>query len=606
MRAMIGLLLLAAAPEHVGNVFLSPDAVEIAAPAGTAKWDIADDAGKSVADGVGRTIAAKLGIGWYRIAFEDAQGKETGYTTAAVLAPLAAPTPDDSPICLDAASAWFARDNETKQAQFARLAKLAGANWVRDRMGWENVEPDRGVFRDHTSYDTSAAVQAKAGLKILQVFHSTPKWAIDSKLDGFMAEKRFPRDLRDEHAFCQAMAQRYKGEVRAWEPWNEANIPNFGGQAIDEMCSLQKAAYWGLKKGNPGIIVSWNVFAGAGDAMESEGVIKNEAWPYFETYNVHTYEPPSEYERGGAHARNAACGRPIWLTECGIGLNAMKASEHGDLSPEFEHAQAAFIAQSYASSLFAGVSRHFFFILGNYLENGHEFGILRYDQTPRPGYVAYAAVGRLLAGARPLGRLPQHTTGACVYAFAARPDGDERDVLVAWSKDPMPNPLPTDIKPLGVYDYLGRETKMPEQVSENAIFVVLKKGETSPMELEQPPALAPRREGDPSPVVMQLVMPASASEIKEHGHIVRAGEDTVLPVMLYNFSDKPVEGKVEIQEAPSNWKVVTDKKNLTVAPGDRVPNSVTVNVPANEHGWVIVRGNFGSAGNPVLAFRLRA
>ena len=36
-------------------------------------------------------------------------------------------------------------------------------------------------------------------------------------------------------------------------PWNEANIDHFGGHTIDEMCSLQKAAYLGFKSRDPGV-----------------------------------------------------------------------------------------------------------------------------------------------------------------------------------------------------------------------------------------------------------------------------------------------------------------------------------------------------------------
>ena len=41
--------------------------------------------------------------------------------------------------------------------------------------------------------------------------------------------KRFPRDLRDSFRFCRAMAERFKGVIQAWEPWNEANIPVLAG-----------------------------------------------------------------------------------------------------------------------------------------------------------------------------------------------------------------------------------------------------------------------------------------------------------------------------------------------------------------------------------------
>jgi hypothetical protein len=301
-------------PKHPGNVFLEGESVSIAAPSGTAKWEATDDRGNAVAGGESSSVSTgKLGIGWYRFSFMDKDGVSIGWTTAAVIAPLTAPTPKDSPVCLDTASAWFARDNPVVQTRFASLAALAGANWTRDRMSWGGMEPAKGAFEEYTTYDTSAEVQAKHGLRILQVSHDTPPWARSPALDGDRAGGRFPRDLRDSYAFCKAMAQRYRGRVLAWEPWNEANVPDFGGHTVDEMCSLQKAAYWGIKRGDPHMTVCWNVLAGPGDDKLSEGVLRNEAWNYFETYNIHTYSPPDTYLKDFEHARGRV--RPPHLAD---------------------------------------------------------------------------------------------------------------------------------------------------------------------------------------------------------------------------------------------------------------------------------------------------
>ena len=113
-------------------------------------------------------------------------------------------------------------------------------------MRWRDVEPQPGRFADATTtYDLSADLQARHGLKVLQVFHGTPRWAVD---DG-ESSGRYPADLRHAYRFCRAMASRYKGRVQAWEPWNEANVATFGGHTSDEMCSYQKAAYLGFKAG---------------------------------------------------------------------------------------------------------------------------------------------------------------------------------------------------------------------------------------------------------------------------------------------------------------------------------------------------------------------
>jgi hypothetical protein len=73
--------------------------------------------------------------------------------------------------------------------------------------------------------------------------------------------------------------------------------------------------------------------------------------------------------------------------------------------------------------------------LGQYGEGEIQFGLLRHDMTPRPGYVALAVAGRYLAGARSLGRfaVPDHPD-VYIYAFRAVPEGTPRDVLVAWTE----------------------------------------------------------------------------------------------------------------------------------------------------------------------------
>ncbi len=608
------------APGRPGAVFLAGETVRVRVPAerGAAlrSWRVSDDRGKVVktgdrAPGADAVEPGRLGVGWYKVEFLDAKGRAAAWTTAAVLARLAAPTPADSPICADAASAWFSRryrGRETAaQETFARLAAWAGVNWIRDRMSWGEIERQRGRFADRTLYDSSAAIQARAGLRVLQVFHSTPGWATDKTLDGPRAWKRFPRDLRVLYAFCRAMAVRFKGRVLAWEPWNEANIRSFGGHLIDEMCALQKAACLGFKAGEPNLTVCWNVFAGAGSRLHAEGVLANEAWPYFDTYNIHSYNRPKDYLELFAPARRAACGRPIWLTECGIRLRAQTKRPWGDLSPNDERRQAEFIARSYASSLYAGVSRHFFFILGNYVEGSTQFGLLRHDFTPRPGYAALAAVGRLLAGARPLGRL-----SPSVYAFRARPDGRERDVLVAWGQDEK-QPLPADLPIERVFDYLGRPLgrSAPPRLASAPVFIVLPRGAARRLSLEPPPNAAGRREGPRSPIVFQVSLPASAARLGVQAYALEPGRTNDLPLFVYNFSDRAASGTVKIEQPPSAGAAELSAHSLTLPPMGRRRLLVRVSLPQAgrpllEGSLVRVRGEFGAAGRPVIAFRIAA
>jgi hypothetical protein len=623
---------------HPGNIYLESETVWVKVPAETPKearsWRALDDKGRMVRSGVfsdgsaalpSRIRLEQLPIGWYRVEFLDEKRSFLQWTTAAVLQKLRAPVPQDSPVCVDSATAWFARNRPDDQARFASLAALAGVNWIRDRLTWQELEPKPGQFtKAATTYDSSAAIQVSYGLKVLQVFHSTPDWAWDTKLDGEHPSGRFARDLRDVYRFCEAMAERFKGRVLAWEPWNEANVSTFGGHTIDEMCSFQKAAYLGFKAGDPSVTVCWNVYTTAPTPRHTQGLLDNEEWSYFDTYNIHTYDWAHDYERLWAPALLAACSKPIWVTEADRGLKFVDPEPWCELSREDEIRKAHYIAQSFASSFYAGSVRHFYFILGNYYEksNGVQFGLLRKDMTPRPAYVALAAVGRLLAGAKCLGQwtIPE-SEDAYVIAFRARPDGLERDLLVAWAekkvdwpqrdKTKVPFSLPKSWQPERIFDYLGRRLdEMPVELSGEALFIVLPAGQTDKVKLATI-ARSKKREDNVCPIVLQIQMPHSASMKIEplpwsQGYEYQIEPDKPYNLLMYayNFSKETAKGTIRVAGKPSGWALDKETWNISVDSMQREPFEASLTIPAGQGGTLKLSGDFGPSGKPVLAFRL--
>jgi len=622
---------------HPGNVFLSgqdvviPRSADVSASSVT--WRLLDDrlaviktgtVGKTEGNGASRISLGKLDIGWYRMEFLDSQQKPVGSTTAAVLARLRLPVSHDSPICVDGALSWYPIQNPEDRRDLAQLASVAGLSWIRDRLKWRELQTGPDVFAGATEYDAMADVQTNCGLKVLQTFHGTPAWACEAGGGG-----RFPPDLRHVYRFGKAMATRFKGRVHAWEPWNEGNAASFGGHTIDQMCTYQKAAYLGFKAGDPNITVCWNPIGGINTPSLVKGIIENETWPYHEVYSIHSYDWPDGYERLWAPARSAACGRPIWVTECDRGMKAIVGSPMGDLSHEDAIRKAEFMAHSCISSLYAGASRHFHFILPHYMEqeNTIQFGLLRRDLTPRPSYVALAAVARFLAEGKCLGRwrLPNQPN-AHVYAFKARPDGVDRDVLVAWVEEPadwpqrgrahIDWPLPKTLAVEGVFDYLGRSMgqAVPGQLRSSAVFVVLSAGQACKLPLAVVPA-SEYRSGQPSPIVLQLEMPRSATLMRkeawteEHERTRASGDETELTIVVYNFDSQPAEGVVAVERAPSGCRLTPDRWPVRIEPMDRQELRTCLAGPASaagaaEEGWFRLRGDFGGAGQPVLAFRL--
>jgi hypothetical protein len=620
-----------------GNIYLAGQAVRVVwpdpIPAGMTGWRLLDDrhevlrSGKRLEPDEGNLTSASLvfedlPVGWYRIEFGSAEAPVQAWTTAAVLAPLRAPVPLDSPVCLDAAIAWFAGEDVVQQERFANLAALAGANWVRDRLRWRDLQPKPGSLTPTTTpYDTAAEIQHRHGLKVLQVFHDSPPWTHEAR----QTTGRFAPDLRHVHQFAQALAQRFQGRVSAWEPWNEANVPNFGGHTVDQMCSWQKAAWLGFKAGDPDLVVGWNATAAVPTPSHTLGVLANETWPYFDTYNIHTYDWAHSYAALWGPAREAASGRPLWITEADRGTHHLKNPPWFDQDPRLERLKAEWIAQSYASSLYAGATRHFHFILGHYHEpQGVQFGLLRLDLTPRPAYVALAAVGRCLAGATVLGRW-QPEPDVHVYAFRARPDGEWHDVLVIYAErdvdwdgrgqttsDWQP---PAGLPIRNVIDYLGRSlgTSFPATLTSAPVFVFLPPGQAAHLPLIEPPSLATPREGEASSIVLQLILPQSTIVPVEdlpwsegHAYAIAPGTTMELTLYAYNFSKEPATGRLQVVEQPPGWQTTWAANVLRIEPGERVQWKGALQIDAEAEaldGWVKVRADLGPQGRPALAFR---
>ncbi len=604
--------------DQVGNVFLLGECVSVPIPDGienVCQWRVVDEMEKEMGRGKladaekGLVELGELPVGWYRIGLLGASGEELGWTTAAVLAPLAAPTPQDSPICVDSAVAWFAKDDPEEQEQLTRLAALAGVNWVRDRMRWRDTQPAEGEFVADTTYDSAATIQNRFGLKVLQVYHDTPRWAV--KQGG--ATGRFPEDLRHVYRFARAMAQRYKGRVQAWEPWNEANVATFGGHTMDEICSYQKAAYLGFKAGDAEVTVCWNVTTATPTERQTDAVLLNETWSYFDTYNIHTYDWADEYERLWTPARRAACGKPLWITESDRGMKSEPSSPTHDFSAVNRRLKAQYVTQSYVKSLHAGANRHFHFILGQYGEGETQFGLLRHDMTPRPGYVALAGLGRFLAGARCIGRLKQSDPSEVhVYGFRSRPDGESRDVLVAWTEKNADWPdrgranrdweLPEGLSVERCFDYLGREVAVadPVTLTSSPIFLVLPEGQCDGLSLTRPEESA-RRVDRACPVVLQCAMPRGTAKnieripwASEYEYTVKADRPCRVPIYVYYFGSEAVRGTVRLNRLPPGCEAEPTEWSVELEPMGRAELVAEVTITEEmtfeaENTWLTLR-----------------
>jgi hypothetical protein len=581
-------------PSHPGNIFVSGESVVVPEPSGEGnRWQLLNYEGISIRQGQSAGGPVHLGhlpAGYFKLV-HGAEARASNEVTIGVIERLKAPTPEDSPIGIDVGMAWFFTGERMKEV--ANLCALAGMNRVRDRLTWEQMEPRRGdLVTTNTHYDESLDVQRSAGLKVLQVSHISASWANP-------VTKRFPPDLRDSYNFYRQLAHRWAGKLEALEPWNEADIEMFGGHTGSEMASLQKAAYLGIKAGNPNLIACQNVFAIHRQTTLND-FNENQAWPYFDTFNLHHYDPLNRYPKAYADFRAVSAGKPLWVSECSIHVKWQGDERFKELTDDDARQQSERVAKTYTLGLHQGADAMFYFVLPHYTEGQLQYGVLRPDLTPRPAFLAVAAAGRLLAGAKPLGRVEVGDNIGQGYFFRAFPDGKAADVMVIWAKEETSFPLPAT--PQACFDHLGRSHPLSGKslkISSQPLYVVFAK-DAHP-KLKPPPPRAKLLTANPCEIVLQALVPVEGSSMKASAYLLPKGEVQTVPIFVYNFGSKVARGKLK-WTAPEGWSVdMTHDVEIEPMGRHEFPMKVTAPADGWTEGRIRVAGDFGDAGAPVLS-----
>jgi hypothetical protein len=243
----------------------------------------------------------------------------------------------------------------------------------------------------------------------------------------------------------------------------------------------------------------------------------------------------------------------------------------------------------FAEALHEGTQKAFYFILGDYVERDLQYGLIHHDLTPRPAYVAFAAVGRLLNGATPIGQVDMGNDKVKGYAFKTQIDGAEKETLVTWSETKaMKVDLPAVEQ---AYDYLGRELPNggKQELTRATVFLVLPPGGSKQLKIEPPPEKAKWLDGKASQVVLQLL---GETDFKQSAF--RLDKSKGLRIVAYNFGDHSARGKLSVEGASGA------PAEIEIAPGGREERTIT---PGGA-GKVTVKLDLGGAGHAIVSARI--
>jgi hypothetical protein len=132
----------------------------------------------------------------------------------------------------------------------AQHLQEAGITLVRTRvLRWRLVQPSPLSEPDWGLWPQIYDAYTSRGIKIVVPILDAPAWAVNHPNPNI--PNRHPPRLEQWNAFIESAAARFRGQVFAWEMWNEPDVKNFfNGSPIDYLLLLN-TGYLAVKRGDP-------------------------------------------------------------------------------------------------------------------------------------------------------------------------------------------------------------------------------------------------------------------------------------------------------------------------------------------------------------------
>jgi hypothetical protein len=321
------------------------------------------------------------------------------------------------------------------------LAREAGFGWVRQQIWWRQIEPWKGSYY-WGELDAIVAEANAQGLYVLLSIVRSPDWATG----GGYGLPYDPEDLGD---FLYALASHYRGQVHAYEIWNEPNLARENAGRVVEpgrYVQLLNVAYRRIKEADPvarvisapltptGVTRSWlstddidylrallayedGLFLASCDAVgaHAAGTLNppDTLWPDEPGPGPGWLDHPTHYFRHVENIHNVllefGSNKPIWITEFGWATaNYSWGFEYGYYNSEEDQANYIVRAFEIAEQKWPWVegmflwNLNFAMVLGTNQHEQGAFGILYSDGSPRPAYEAVKEHMRQLLEPTPL------------------------------------------------------------------------------------------------------------------------------------------------------------------------------------------------------------
>ncbi len=360
----------------------------------------------------------------------------------------------ESSFGMDLRVSWHEGD---EREEAARMGMEAGVKWSREPFSWSRVQPREGIF-EWDYYDAVMECAKRYGISLYVLVHGWANWT-----DNY-TEKGIEQYL----VYLRALVERYRGFVKHWEIWNEPNI--FFWQGPKEMYPrLLERAYAVIKEADPEAEVLGISTAGIG--WDFIKMVLDAKAP-FDVLTIHPYRRVLEDRKFIDELKKVyeivrlpdGTPRPVWITEMGWTTYTPHHTIRQGFRPVTFREQAQMIARVYLTALVSGVRPKTSWY--NFRDSGedptnfeHGLGTLYHDFRPKPSYIAYSTLTRILKGLESAEKL-EVGGNTFAYRFSAR-DGSEKIVIALWNpeKDIKLN-VPVSGSGARIINAIGEEKKM--------------------------------------------------------------------------------------------------------------------------------------------------
>ncbi len=218
---------------------------------------------------------------------------------------------------------------------------------------WAMIEPNapiNGVHAyDWSTLDAFVASARSRGVRIVYTIYQTPAWAATSSAAdpyGAAGGASMPAQVSYYSSFAGALATRYRGQIAAYEVWNEPDISFWTGTP-EQMAQLEAACVSAVRAADPQALIVSPPTSGGGTYLNQlawfERFLAAGGGQGTDVIACHLYSDKPEDDLGRIDALRQLLGvyglggKPIWNCETGLGYDG--SSTPGEV--------AAYVSRTY-------------------------------------------------------------------------------------------------------------------------------------------------------------------------------------------------------------------------------------------------------------------